>query len=176
MLRSRSRHSQTPDAPAVATFIADVLSFAGRVEEIRDRFGGAIGLRGTAYSVLNGIAAREGATGVGSMRLAEHLHLSPAFITIEVSKLVAAGLVRKQINGTDRRRVLLTVTADGRRRLSALAGIQAPVNDALFGALGAKEFATFSDVMSVLIVRADHALAVLNYRDSMSVNVAGGKA
>ncbi|MCU6325922.1 MarR family winged helix-turn-helix transcriptional regulator, partial [Enterobacter quasiroggenkampii] len=84
-----------------------------------------------AYTTLISIAYLQGKSGVGVSRIAEHLHLSGAFVTIEVSKLVETDLVKKRINRNDRRRVLLTVTPKGTRLLDDLVSVQAPVNDAL---------------------------------------------
>ncbi|MDB5557515.1 MAG: MarR family transcriptional regulator [Enterovirga sp.] len=143
-------------------FVHNFLAFTARLNDVRAGFGEQLGLSGTAYSTLISIAhheAQEG--GVGVSRVAEHLHLSGAFVTIEVAKLVKAGLVEKRTNTKDRRRVLLTVTERGRNLLAALAPIQAPVNDALFDCLTREEFEMLADIMERLIPCGDHALSLL---------------
>jgi DNA-binding MarR family transcriptional regulator len=147
-------------------FIHDFLAFAARVYEVRDRFGKAIGLSGPAYSTLISIAHLAGDDGVGVNRVAEHLHLSGAFITIEVAKLVKAGLVKKRTNAEDKRRVLLTVTPAGRRLLDELVPLQAPVNDALFDALTAREFLELKEMLAKLVPCGDRALALADYLES----------
>jgi MarR family transcriptional regulator, organic hydroperoxide resistance regulator len=152
-------------------FIHDFLAFSARVGQCRTGFGEEIGLSGTAYTTLISIAHLQGPEGVGVSRLAEHLHLSGAFVTIEVAKLVGSGLVEKRTNDKDRRRVLLTVTAKGRAALDGLAPVQAPVNDALFDCLTADEFAALADMMARLVPCGDRALAVLDF---MTQSQAGG--
>src|SRR5580658_4896906 len=107
------------------SFIHDFLAFSALVSDIRAGFGAYLGLTGIGYTTLISISHLQGATGIGVNAIAEHLHLSGAFITTEVAKLVKAGLVRKRVNATDKRRVLLTVTAAGRRLLNKLVEVQA---------------------------------------------------
>jgi MarR family transcriptional regulator, organic hydroperoxide resistance regulator len=152
-------------------FIHDFLAFAARVDQCRAGFGKRLGMSGIAYTSLISIAHLEGEEGVGVTAVAEHLHLSGAFVTIEVSKLVKAGLVKKRINNSDRRRVLLTVTPKGRKMLDDLAVIQAPVNDALFERLSADDFARLSSILARLVACGDQAvglLAFLTARDPAS--------
>ena len=148
---------------AFRRFIHDFLAFAARLMEVRGGFGESMGLTGTAYSTLISIAHLSGEEGVGVSRIAEHLHLSGAFVTIEVAKLVKAGLVRKRTNAKDRRRVLLTVTPKARQMLDELTRIQAPVNDALFDCLSAAEFEILRDIMARLVPCADHALSLIDF-------------
>jgi len=145
------------------TFIHDFLAFSTRVSQCRAGFGERLGISGIAYTTLISIAHLQGEKGVGVSRIAEHLHLSGAFVTIEVSKLVEAELVKKRINKNDRRRVLLTVTPKARRLLDDLVGVQAPVNDALFDCLSAAEFQQLSSMMARLVPCGDKAASMLAF-------------
>jgi DNA-binding MarR family transcriptional regulator len=100
---------------------------------------------------------------VGVNRIAEHLHVSGSFVTVETAHLVAAGLVAKRTNALDRRRVLLTVTAAGARLLDRLAPLQVPVNDALFDALSAAEFLVLRRLTAKLVTCGDRAVALADY-------------
>lgn len=144
-------------------FVHDFLAFSARVDQCRSFFGQRLGISGIAYTTLISIAHLESEDGVGVSRIAEHLHLSGAFVTIEVAKLVKAGLVRKRTNDADRRRVLLTVTPKGRKMLDDLVSIQAPVNDALFDCLSAEDFNRLSAMMARLVDCGDQAVAMLAY-------------
>jgi len=145
------------------TFIHDFLAFSARVSQCRAGFGERLGISGIAYTTLISIAHLQGEKGVGVSRIAEHLHLSGAFVTIEVSKLVEADLVKKRVNKSDRRRVLLTVTPKARRLLDELVSIQAPVNDALFDCLTAAEFQQLSSMMARLVPCGDKAVSMLAF-------------
>src|SRR3546814_2443471 len=76
--------------------IHDALGFSVRLQEIRNRLGEAIGLTGPAYSILIAIEHLSEGEGVGVSRVSDHLHLSGAFVTIEVAKLVKADLVDRK--------------------------------------------------------------------------------
>ena len=142
-------------------FIQNFLAFSARVAQCRAGFGSQIGLSGVAYTTLISIAHLEGDEGVGVSQLAEHLHLSGAFVTIEVNKLVTEGLVAKRRHERDRRRVLLSVADEGRRRLTSLRPVLAPVNDALFDCLNAEEFRILAGLMGRLVPCGDNATALL---------------
>jgi MarR family transcriptional regulator, organic hydroperoxide resistance regulator len=152
------------------SFIHDFLAFSQMLTEIRAGFGEHLGLTGIGYTTLISISHLQGATGIGVNAIAEHLHLSGAFITTEVAKLVKAGLVRKRVNATDKRRVLLTVTAAGRRLLNKLVEVQAPVNDALFESLTAEEFLRLKGIMARLVPCAANGVALLAYLTGVKEN------
>lgn len=64
-----------------------LLPFAARLLSVRDGFGTLIGLTGIQYSLLIAIAQLSHDDVVTVNQLADHLHLSGAFITIETGKL-----------------------------------------------------------------------------------------
>ncbi|MCF3948978.1 MarR family winged helix-turn-helix transcriptional regulator [Acidiphilium sp. AL] len=157
----------TGDDTRFRSFIHDFLAFSARVQQCRTRFGELLGISGVAYTILITIAHLEHedglGVGVGVSRVADHLHLSGAFVTIEVSKLVKSRFVRKRVNVTDRRRVLLTITNKGREHLDGLSSILSTVNDALFECLSASEFLELSSMMTRLVPCGDKALELLAY-------------
>lgn len=140
--------------------IHDALAFSARLQEIRNRLGESIGLTGPAYSIIISIDHLAMDGDVGISRVSDHLHLSGAFVTIEVNKLVKAGLVEKQPDPEDGRRVLLSVTKTGRARLDGLVATQQPVNDAIFGDLSAEQFRQFARIISSLVYGTEEALAL----------------
>lgn len=153
---------------AFRQLIHDTLAFASRIQEVRNRLGQTIGLTGTAFTILISIRHLQDKDGIGVNQLAEHLHLSGAFVTIEVNKLVKDGLVRKRTNPSDRRRVLLTVTQKARDLLQSLTAIQRPTNDVLFGDLTSEEFHILRNLMARLVVTGDKSLALLDYLASQA--------
>ncbi|MEP9351390.1 MarR family winged helix-turn-helix transcriptional regulator [Xanthobacter sp. KR7-225] len=136
-----------------------LFGFLARHEAVRAGHAARIGLAGVEYSVLISIGhldAEERSVSVN--RLATHLHLSGAFITTLTNKLERLGLVSKEPDDADRRRVKLRITAEGWRRLSALAPVQRQVNDVQFGPLTAGEFRLLNDIMGRLIDSSERAL------------------
>jgi DNA-binding MarR family transcriptional regulator len=156
------------------SFIHDFLAFSARVGQCRSGFGELLGLSAVGYTTLISVAHLQDENGVGVSRIAEHLHLSGAFVTLEVSKLVKAGLVRKRTNEEDRRRVLLTVTPKGRRLLDGLVAVQAPVNDALFDCLSAEEFTQLASMLSRLVPCGDRAVSLLTFLQQSPETAAAG--
>ncbi|MEP9350485.1 MarR family winged helix-turn-helix transcriptional regulator [Xanthobacter sp. KR7-225] len=142
--------------------VHDMLAFASAIVEVRNRLGGLIGLSGTQYTILSSITrlSRE-APELGVNQLAEHLHLSGAFVTIEVNKLVAAGLVEKTTNPDDRRRVVLAATPEAERLLAELILVQCPANDTLFEPLTAKEFKSLRAIIAKLSRTGEATLRII---------------
>ena len=135
-----------------------------RHEAIRAGHGAAIGLAGIEYTVLISIGhlnAEEGAVSVN--RVAEHLHLSGAFVTTLTNRLVTLGLAHKQQDAADRRRVRLEVSSRGRALLAKLAPTQRQVNDVQFQDLTRAEFLHLIDMVERLIVSSDRAMHLQAY-------------
>ena len=143
-------------------FVHDTLAFAARIQAVRSGFAGLVGLSDAGYSILISVSHLQDGDGVGINGIAEHLHLSGAFVTIEVGKLVKRGLIDKEIHPDDRRRVLLTLTAAGRAALAALAPMQRQVNDTLFESLSTDDFRRLAVIMGTLTACGDRALSLLH--------------
>jgi DNA-binding MarR family transcriptional regulator len=155
--------------------VYDTLAFAARIQEVRSRFGAFIGLPGAQYSILMAIAHQQD-DGIGVNAIAEHLHLSGAFVTTEINKLVLAGLVEKREHPSDRRRVLLRITERARARLRDLSAIQIQGNDALFECLDRKDFETFRTLIAKLVVCGDNSLRLLDYLGRVADSQGGAPA
>jgi DNA-binding MarR family transcriptional regulator len=140
-----------------------MLAFAARLETIRSGFASLIGLTGIQYTTLISIAHLQGEAGVGVTRIAEDLGLTGSFVTLVSGQLVKLGLVDKQPDAQDRRRVRLTVTRKGRELLSDLAPAQAEVNDLLFRPLDRETFLSLSGLTSELLQSGDEAVALVDY-------------
>jgi DNA-binding MarR family transcriptional regulator len=146
-------------------FIHDALAFFTRLQAVRSQLGAVIGLSGTQYTVLIAIAhLNDKDRKIGVNQVAEHLHFSGAFATIEINKLVARGLVHKNVDSQDRRRVILAVSPRGRALLNELAAVQRPINDMLFRGLSASDFRKMRKLMSGMVDAADEAARLIENR------------
>ena len=143
-----------------------LFGFLSLHETIRSGHAKAIGLAGIEYTVLISIAhlSHEGEVNVRSV--AAHLYLTGAFITNVCHRLQALGLIDKQIDPKDRRRVSLTVTAEGRQRLAALAPMQRQVNDAEFAGLTRDEFLFLAGMVDRLVESGERAVALQKYLEA----------
>jgi DNA-binding MarR family transcriptional regulator len=101
----------TIDTVALADRLRPVLLRLDR--ELR-REARAVGVSAGQVSLL---ATIKYAAGIGVNELAERERMSPAGMSRHVEKLVKAGYVERSPSDSDRRRVGLTLTAEGRRLL-----------------------------------------------------------
>lgn len=143
-----------------------LFGFLASHETIRTGHAKSIGLAGIEYTVLISIAhlAQDGDVGVTDV--AQHLHVSGAFITTVCQRLLALGLITKVADTRDRRRVSLTVSAEGRRRLETLAPVQRQVNDAEFACLSRAEFLALTRIVDRLIECGERAVALQRYLET----------
>lgn len=150
----------------------DFFAFDSRLEEARARFAGYIGLTPPQYLILIAIGRGAPDHELGVAQVAERLHLSGAFVTIEVNKLVKSGLIEKRPHPNDRRRVNLSVTAIGLEKLERLASLQRPVNDALFAALDRNTFEMLSEIMRRLARGAEQAIHLADHIITQEISAA----
>lgn len=155
---------------AFREMVHGLLAFSSRLETVRQTFGAILGLSGIQFTLLISILHLQGKAGVGVKALADHLSLSGAFVTIEIGKLVKLGLIEKQINPEDRRRVLLAISDKGASLLSELAPVQADVNDVLFEPLSAESFNLLHDLSADLVESAERAVALSEYLSGQPIS------
>ncbi len=149
---------------AFRELVHDMLAVSARVQAIRNGLGASLGLSGSQYTILITIDHHQDhAEGIGVNQIAEHLHLSGAFVTLEVGRLVERGLVNKTVNAADRRRVLLRTTGEARKLLVRLTALQRPVNDALFDSLTHAEFLSLRKLMAKVVTTSDRSLSLLKF-------------
>ena len=144
--------------------VHNLFGFLARHEAVRAGHGARIGLVGIEYTVLISIrhlSAEEGDVSVN--RVADHLHLSGAFVTTITNKLLKKGLIHKSPDPTDRRRVKLEVSSKGDALLAELAPVQRQVNDVQFECLSAREFHQLLDITRRLIESSERAVKLQAY-------------
>lgn len=171
-------HDQSPPLTVTATPLLDVgggddsqfrelvhgmLAFSQRLEAVRSGFAAYLGLSGIQYTILISIAHLAPTQTVEVNTIARHLHLSGAFVTIETGKLVQFGLVEKQSNPADRRRVMLSVTAEGEAQLVRLAPLQQQVNDLLFACIAPGNLAHHVEFTRALLACSERAESLLRH-------------
>src|SRR5262245_46100608 len=140
-----------------------LFGFAAHHERIRSGHAKVIGLAGIEYTVLISIAHLSQDGDVNVKTVADHLYLTGAFITAITGRLLARGLIEKKTDTGDRRRVTLTVSANGRTALERLAPIQRQINDVEFGALTREEFTLLGSILDRLIEGGERAVALQSY-------------
>ena len=173
-LKKPQRETLTISRPALlidgsdATFrglIHDLMAYSHHIEACRDGFGAMIGLTGVQYEILMivrrfGAADDTAGAGISVGQVAARLHRSGAFTTIETAKLAARGVIEKRADPTDRRKVLLKLTAAGEALSRTLAPYQQQVNDVLFECLDRRSFETLVTLARDLVDCGDRGAAL----------------
>lgn len=138
--------------------VHDLFALSARHEKIRSNHAKAIGLRGAQYTVLIAIAHLDEGGGVLTREVADHLRVTPTFVTMETSKLALAGLIDKPRSRTDERAAQLSVTVAGLDLLDELAPLQRKCNDEEFASLTTEEFRELHRLVRLLITNGDRTL------------------
>ncbi len=140
--------------------VYDLFTISTHMQSVRDYVAGRMGVSGPQCSILMAIAEMQGEVGVGVKRVADHLHVSGAFVTAETGKLLKQGYLVKRLNPEDRRRVRLTLSAKGRQETDQMLPELCRLNDIFFGKLDKSSFERLSDIAASMIEPAK--AAVLN--------------
>ena len=150
--------------------VHDLMAFAHHIEACRDGFGSVVGLTGVQYEIFMAVKrfqpAEGTAAGISVGQVAARLHRSGAFITLEVNKLVAKGVLAKADDPADGRRVLLSISKAGESLARTLAPVQQQVNDVLFACLDRKRFDKLRALATELVGCGDRATALIDYLSS----------
>jgi DNA-binding MarR family transcriptional regulator len=89
-------------------FLSTLLNLSSHIENVSDentKIGSGIFILSIIYSNKN----------CNMTDIVENLNLAPSTATRQVDSLVKLGLVRRDIGSTDRRKVILSLTKDGKR-------------------------------------------------------------
>ena len=143
--------------------VHSLFGFLVRHQTLREGHAAVIGLPGIEYTTLIAIRHLAAQGDVHVKTVADHLHLSGAFVTTVTNKLESKGLIEKAAHQGDRRRLSLTVTSHGAELLERLAPTQMQINDVQFGCLTAREFQQLLDVVQRLVESSDRAIALQRY-------------
>lgn len=146
-----------------ATFrlvVHDLLALSSRLHDINAGFARIVGVSPVQYTILATIFEQQDIGAVTVGKVAEHVHLSGSFVTIETGKLVKKGLVDKTADADDRRRVNLRTTAKADRRFRFLNQFQCPVNNAAFDGITRAEFLSLRDIVAKILPETDRALSL----------------
>lgn len=132
-------------------FLYDFSVLGSHLEFARAYLASQLGLSSPQYNILMIIAQYQGANGVGVSDVAQHLHVSTAFVTGEGGKLEQAGLIEKRQNPKDGRGVLLRLTRQGEAHVLRIGPKRLLVNDHLFASLSGEDFSHLARSLARLI-------------------------
>jgi DNA-binding MarR family transcriptional regulator len=130
--------------------IHSLVAYANCVLAARDGFAALLGISGVQYEILMVVYRLNDRKPCGVTETANVVGRTVPFVTLEVNKLVAKGFLDKQVDFTDRRRVLLRTTSHAVKRLHEIAPVQRRINDTLFESISAAEFRSLCSIYEKL--------------------------
>jgi DNA-binding MarR family transcriptional regulator len=136
--------------------IVQVLS---RLEVCRAAFGRALGLTGSQFAVLIGVAYQQGETGVKINSLSKYVQLASTHVTTEVGVLSRRGLLIKHVGVEDRRSVLVKLSPEGEAAVERVAPFLRRVNDQLFNEISREQITRLREIFTTLSFNSEFALA-----------------
>ena len=156
--------------------VFDLFTISARLEDVRLHLASRMGISTPQYSLMRAVAALQGAEGVSIGTVADHLHVSSAFIAAQSRSLVERDLLLKQEDETDRRVSLLSLTPRGESLVDAVAEQVRPVNDIFFGILERREFDDLSAIVDKLVQSSRNAIVqISSERQEASLSTRDGR-
>jgi DNA-binding MarR family transcriptional regulator len=141
-----------------------LVALANQMAVIRKMYASHIGVSEAQAVMLRMIAESHDAT-VG--QLAQQLHVTSQFVTIEIGDLAKKGIVEKRPNEADRRSMLLRLTDQGESLVRELSTIMRMVSDIHFRSLTKDRAKMLQDMLNAILtdgVEAFHALSAPSLR------------
>lgn len=132
----------------------------------REAFGRRLGLTGSQFTVLMGVAYRQGDTGITIASLANYIGLAATHVTTEVGRLIRKGLLVKRPNESDGRSVLISLSAKGEEAVEVVSPMVRKINDLLFMNIDRKQFDTTNEFAKVLLTNAEYAIAEIRVSET----------
>ena len=125
----------------------------------REAFGRILGMTGSQFAVLVGTAYRQRNSGAAIKDLADHISLAPTHVTTEVGRLIRRGLLIKRPSPSDRRSVLVRLSAQGEQAVARVTPFVRRLNDLLFADISPKDLEIVAKVNLQLIANSEYAMA-----------------
>ncbi|MTJ80042.1 MAG: winged helix-turn-helix transcriptional regulator [Telmatospirillum sp.] len=137
----------------------DLCHLGTLLERARRHLAAVIGVTPPQYTILMVIAEIAGDGGVGVGEVAAHTHVSAPFVTSEINKLVALGLILKSPNPDDRRGVLLRRSPAAAAKIDGFAAHLRRFNDSFFASLSGSDLRRLGEMVSGIVHSGEHTLA-----------------
>ena len=149
--RSELLDENGPSDRRFRQFLYDFSVLGSSLESARSYLASQLGLSSPQYKIVMIVAQYQGAIGVSGSDIAQHLHVTTAFITSEAGKLEQMEWLEKRPNPRDGRSVLLRLTSLGEAKVRQIGRERRLVNDRLFRGLSGKDFRHLTKTFAALI-------------------------
>jgi len=131
----------------------------GRLVACREAFGKELGLTGSQFTVLMGVAYRQGENGITIASLSSYIGLASTHVTTEVGRLIRKDLLIKRPNKEDGRSVLISLSRKGEEAVRQVSPMVRSVNDFLFRDIDREQLTTVNNFAAALLNNSEYALA-----------------
>jgi DNA-binding MarR family transcriptional regulator len=138
-----------PQTPARAAVVALVRGY-GAVQRLMEPYFAEFGLTPPQFQLLT-VINRLGADPPTQRRLARELYVSFPNVTVMLSRLEDAGLIRRRANSDDRREKLVELTAQGRALLRRIWRVHQAQLDRVVSGLTADEQVLLTRLLNKMI-------------------------
>jgi DNA-binding MarR family transcriptional regulator len=158
-LDSDVRASEIPPGDTrLREFVADFYAAMSMMRILRQEIASTLLLTSAEYSVLLAVWYLERKKEITVRAIADHLHVAAAYVTSEVSRLVAKGLLTKTRDKVDRRAVGIGLTSAARDLLARLERILGEINRPLFSSLSFRDLASVHRFLRAIIENGPDAI------------------
>lgn len=136
-----------------------LIALSARHQQVRAGHAQLVGLTPPRYTVLIAAAHLGNRHGQILIRdIAEHLKVTPTYVSVETNALSKLGLLIKERSAEDSRVAAITITDAGWDLLAKLAPTQSTVNDVQFASLTSEEFDELHRLVNLLVDNSDRAI------------------
>ena len=147
-----------PGDTRLREFVADFYAAMSMMRILRQEIASTLLLTSAEYSVLLAVWYLEPKKEITVRAIADHLHVAAAYVTSEVSRLVAKGLLTKTRDKIDRRAVGIGLTRAARDLLARLERILGEINRPLFSSLSFRDLASVHRFLRAIIENGSDAI------------------
>ncbi|RFS87081.1 MarR family transcriptional regulator [Actinomadura spongiicola] len=141
--------------PDIEGAVTRMVKLVEHLKHVRDRSLVASDLQRHEYDTLHALAGRHGSA--TPSQLAADLGMAPNSITGRLDGLERRGFVRRTPSATDRRRIVVELTDEGRGVWLAAMGGVGHEEYRLLGVLNANERRVLSDLLRRVMLRAENS-------------------
>ncbi|MFJ4619818.1 MarR family winged helix-turn-helix transcriptional regulator [Streptomyces sp. NPDC088812] len=143
--------------PQVEKIVSALSRLNRRMNVAYGRQTAALGISNAEWEVLKALVLSGAPYRLGPSDLAKRLGLTPAAMTHRIDRMVAEGLVTRERDESNRVRVIVELTPEGREKWLEAMRLATVFEEDLLQDLSAEDRTALGDVLTRLLRRVEHA-------------------
>ncbi|MFI6033788.1 MarR family winged helix-turn-helix transcriptional regulator [Streptomyces sp. NPDC051315] len=143
--------------PQVEKIVSALSRLNRRMNVAYSRQTAALGISNAEWEVLKALVLSGAPYRMGPSELAKRLGLTPAAMTHRIDRMVAEGLVTRERDESNRVRVIVELTPEGREKWLEAMRLATVFEEDLLQDLSAEDRTALGDVLTRLLRRVEHA-------------------